>query len=313
MISEQSLNENLKKFISIKPEVQEAITSGHPVVALESTIISHGMPYPQNIETALEVESIIRKENVIPATIALIQGKIRIGLDSQDFEVLGNRKASESVHKVSRRDLSYMIAKGLSGGTTVAATLICAQLVGLPIFATGGIGGVHREGEKTFDISSDLQELGRTNIAVVCAGAKSILDIGLTLEVLETLGVPVIGYQTTRFPSFYSRESAFSVDYRMDELTEIANLIRVQKSVGIQSGILIANPIPKEDEIPNEIVDRFIQHGLKEAAVKGIRGKETTPFLLSFLARESEGKTLKANISLIKNNALIAARLAKEL
>ncbi len=300
----------------ISSEVRAALEEKRPVVALESTIISHGMPYPRNIETALRVEEIIRKKGAVPATIAVIQGKIRVGLSSDDLELLGRKSSNSSILKLSSRDLPYALAQRASGATTVAGTLFCAGLAGIRVFATGGIGGVHRGGEKTLDISADLHELARTPVAVVSAGVKSILDIGLTLEVLESLAVPVLMYQTDSFPSFFSRESSFKSDYRLDHVTEIAEVVRAQFRLGFSGlggGVLVANPIPKEFELPAVQVDAIIQEALNEADAQGIRGKQITPFLLAAIHEKSQGKSLAANIALVENNAALAASLAQAL
>jgi pseudouridine-5'-phosphate glycosidase len=303
----------IRSSIVFDPEVKQAIDERRPVVALESTIISHGMPYPKNMETALEVEAIIRDEGAVPATIAVLDGVIRIGLRKDSLQMLAQQGPQGAILKLSRRDLAYALVKRASGATTVAATMMCAELAGISVFVTGGIGGVHREGEKTFDISADLQELAKTRVAVVCAGAKSILDLGLTLEVLETLGVPVIGYGSDSFPSFYSRESPFKLEYRMDDPSEIASLLHYHWMLNSSGGVLIANPIPHENEIPRALVEDLIQSGLKEASKLGISGKKVTPFLLSHLAKMSQGKTLEANIALVKNNAKVGAQLAEAL
>jgi pseudouridine-5'-phosphate glycosidase len=300
-------------FLKIKPEVETALRLGQPVVALESTIISHGMPYPINLETAREVESIVRNEGAVPATIAVIEGKICIGLEESELELLGKNESRDSILKLSRRDLPYALALKKTGATTVAATMICAHQAGIRVFATGGLGGVHREAEKTFDISADLQELAKTPVAVVCAGAKSILDIGLTLEVLETLGVPVFGYKTDFFPAFYSSQSKFRLDYRVDHCKDLASVIRTKTLLSLEGGLVVATPVPKEDEIPAAEVEEVIQEALREATRRGIHGKETTPFLLSYLVSKTQGKTLRTNVSLIKNNARVGAQIANEL
>lgn len=303
----------LNNFLKIKPEVQSALSQGRPVVALESTIVSHGMPYPTNLETAREVEAIIKREGATPATIAVIEGKICIGLEDAELEMLGRKDSSVSILKLSRRDLPYAVAMKKTGATTVAATMICAHLAGIRVFATGGLGGVHREAEKTFDISADLQELAKTPVVVVCAGAKSILDIGLTLEVLETLGVPVIGYKTDTFPAFYSSQSQYRLEYRLDREKDLASLIHAQRQLGLEGGVVVANPVPQKDEIPAAEVEDFVQEALRESTQRGIHGKEMTPFLLSYLVSKTQGKTLKTNIAIIKNNAQLGAQLAKAL
>lgn len=293
-------------------EVGEAILEGLPVVALESSIITHGMPYPVNVETALAVEACIRAEGCIPATIAVLDGKIRVGLDSDEIAWLGKLNRS-NVIKVSRADLPYTVSKGIVGSTTVAASMICAQLSGIPVLATGGIGGVHRGGEDSMDISADIYELGRTNVAVVCAGAKSILDIGRTLEMLETLGVAVIGYQTKKFPAFYCTDSGYEVAISMQNASEIAALISVKSRMGLAGGVLIACPVPISDAMDLDIVEEYIEIASKEAHKKKISGKNVTPYLLERISALSEGKSLACNVALIKNNAKIAAQIAKNL
>lgn len=300
----------MEKYMDIKEDVKKAIEEGKPVVALESTIISHGMPYPQNVKTALEVENIIRDRGAIPATIAILGGKIKVGLNEEDIGYLGKAK---DVYKVSRRDLPFILSKGVNGATTVASTMIIANLAGIKVFVTGGIGGVHRGAEKTFDISADLQELARTNVAVVCAGAKSILDLGLTLEYLETFGVPVVGFKTHEFPAFFTRKSGFSVDYKVEDELELAKAIKTKWDLGLDGGIVVANPIPKKYEMDSNIIDKAIEVALKEAETKGIKGKEVTPFLLDKVKDITKGKSLESNIELIYNNALVGANLAVEL
>ena len=299
-----------KEYIDIKPEVLEALNNGEAVVALESTIISHGMPYPENIETALNVEKIIRGEGATPATIAILGGRIKVGLNEEELEYLAR---SKNVVKTSRRDIPFVISQKLDGGTTVAATMIIASLAGIKVFATGGIGGVHRNAQKTFDISADLQELASTNVAVVCAGPKSILDIGLTLEYLETNGVPVIGFKTDELPAFYSRRSGFKVDYRVDSAEELARAIKAKWDLGLEGGLVIGNPIPKEYEIDYEVINEAIEEALEEAEAIGVKGKEITPFLLSKVKDITKGKSLKANIQLVYNNVKVASQLAIEL
>jgi pseudouridine-5'-phosphate glycosidase len=299
-----------KEYIDIKPEVLEALNNGEAVVALESTIISHGMPYPENIETALNVEKIIRSEGATPATIAILNGRIKVGLNEEELEYLAK---SKNVVKTSRRDLPFVISQKLDGGTTVAATMIIASLVGIKVFATGGIGGVHRNAYQTFDISADLQELASTNVAVVCAGPKSILDIGLTLEYLETHGVPVIGFKTDELPAFYSRKSGFKVDYRVNTVEELAKAIKTKWDLGLDGGLVIGNPIPKEYEIDYEVINEAIEEAVKEAEAIGVKGKEITPFLLSKIKDITKGKSLKANIQLVYNNVKVASQLAIEL
>ncbi len=300
----------MNDFLVFSEEVAQAKAEKKPIVALESTIISHGMPYPENVQTAKDVERIIRDRGAVPATIAIIDGKIKIGLTDDELELLGT---SRDVEKVSRRDLPYVVAMKKHGATTVAGTMICAEMSGIRVFATGGIGGVHRGAEQTMDISADLQELSRTNVAVVCAGAKSILDLGLTLEYLETHGVPVIGYQTDVLPAFYSRTSPFRVDYRLDSAEEIAQFIETKWKLGLNGGVVIANPVPKEEELEESYITAIIEQALNEAEKQHITGKAVTPFLLDHVKTLTGGKSLKANIALVKNNAALAADLAREL
>ncbi|AKU27835.1 pseudouridine-5'-phosphate glycosidase [Geobacillus sp. DSP4a] len=300
----------MNDFLVFSEEVAQAKAEKKPIVALESTIISHGMPYPENVQTAKDVERIIRDRGAVPATIAILNGNIKIGLTEDELEQLGT---SRDVEKVSRRDLPYVVAMKKHGATTVAGTMICAQMAGIRVFATGGIGGVHRGAEQTMDISADLQELSRTNVAVVCAGAKSILDLGLTLEYLETHGVPVIGYQTDVLPAFYSRTSPFRVDYRLDSVEEIAQFIETKWKLGLNGGVVIANPVPKEEELEESYITAIIEQALNEAEKQHITGKAVTPFLLDRVKTLTGGKSLKANIALVKNNAALAADLAREL
>ena len=302
---------DLKKYLSVSTEVQEALAAGKPVVALESTIISHGMPYPQNVETALNVEQIIREAGAIPATIAIIKGKITVGLSPDEIEYLG--KKGLNVIKASRRDLPVLLARGEDGATTVTTTMIGAALAGVKVFATGGIGGVHRGAETTMDISADLEELAQTPVMVICAGAKSILDLGLTLEYLETKGVPVIGYQTEELPAFYTRTSGFKVDYRMDTAKEIADAFRVKLDMGLVGGMLVTNPIPEEYSMDPEYINRNIADAIEEANRLGIKGKETTPFLLDKIQKLTGGSSLASNIQLVFNNARLGAAVATEL
>lgn len=294
-------------FLDIHPDVATALREGLPVVALESTIISHGMPYPQNVQTAREVEGIIREQGAVPATIGIIDGRIKIGLTDEELESFGQ---TPNVHKVSRRDLPYVVAAKKHGATTVAATMICAQLAGIRVFVTGGIGGVHREGELTMDISADLTELAQTDVAVVCAGAKSILDLGRTLEHLETQGVPVIGYQTADFPAFYTRQSGHGVDYRLDSAAEIATFLHTKWALGLRGGAVIANPVPEAYALPHEEMEAHIDSALAEAKAQGIKGKDATPFLLAKMKEITGGKSLETNIALVKNNALVGAQIA---
>ena len=299
-----------KNFMDIKPEVEKALEEGTPVVALESTIISHGMPYPKNVETALAVEDVIRKNGAVPATIAIIGGRIKIGLTADE---IGYMAKADNVLKVSRRDFPLVISQKLDGATTVAGTMIAANMAGIKVFVTGGIGGVHRGAGESFDISADLEELKMTDVAVVCAGVKSILDIGATLEYLETAGVPVITYGTDMFPAFYSRESGFTSECRIDETGKIADLIRTKDQLGLRGGLLIACPIPAEDEIPFEKMDVVIKQALEECEEKGIKGKRITPFLLSRVKDLTEGSSLEANIKLVLNNADIGAKIAADI
>lgn len=301
----------LERYLEINPEVKKALEEDRPVVALESTIISHGMPYPRNVETALKVENIIRENGAIPATIAILNGKLKVGLTEDEVEYLG--KAAEKVVKTSRRDIPFIIAKKADGATTVASTMIIAALAGIKVFATGGVGGVHRGAETSFDISADLQELAHTNVAVVCAGAKSILDIGLTLEYLETFGVPVIGFDTDEMPAFYTRRSGFGVDYNIDNTEELALAIKAKWDLGLEGGLVIANPIPEEYQMDYDLITKSIEDALLEAEEKGIKGKESTPFLLAKVKDITEGESLDANIQLVYNNAKLGAQLAVEL
>ena len=302
---------DLRKYLSVSPEVEEAIASGKPVVALESTIISHGMPYPQNVETALSVEKIIRDAGAVPATIAIIKGKITVGLTPEEIEYLG--KKGLNVIKASRRDLPVLLARGEDGATTVTTTMIGAALAGIRVFATGGIGGVHRGAETTMDISADLEELAQTPVMVICAGAKSILDLGLTLEYLETKGVPVIGYQTEELPAFYTRTSGFKVDYRMDTAKEIADAFRVKLDMGLTGGMLVTNPIPEEYSMDPEYINKNIADAIDECNRMDIHGKETTPFLLDKIQKLTGGDSLKSNLQLVFNNARLGAAVAAEL
>ena len=301
----------MNKYLDIAPEVSEALASGKPVVALESTIISHGMPYPQNEETALHVESIIRENGAVPATIAIIGGRLKAGLSRDEIEHLG--KAGYSVPKASRRDLPILAAKGSDGATTVTTTMMIAHMAGIKVFATGGIGGVHRGAETTMDISADLEELAQTPVMVICAGAKSILDLGLTLEYLETKGVPVIGYGTEELPAFYTRHSGFAVDYRLDTPDELARAFFVQRELGIKGGMLVTNPIPEEYSMDKAVIDAAIEQALAEAKEKGVHGKETTPFLLARVKDITGGDSLASNIRLVYNNAALAAKTAAAL
>ncbi|WP_282173151.1 pseudouridine-5'-phosphate glycosidase [Cytobacillus firmus] len=300
----------LEKWLEYSEEVVEAKKANKPVVALESTIISHGMPYPQNVQTAKEVEEIIRKNGAVPATIAILNGKIKIGLSDEELEFLAQ---SKDVEKASRRDLPYLVAKKKNGATTVAATMICAELAGIEVFVTGGICGVHREAETTMDISADLQELAMTNVAVICAGAKSILDIGLTLEYLETHGVPIVGFETDVLPAFYTRTSPFNVNYRVDTAKEAAEMIRTKWELGIKGGVVIANPIPEKDALEEAFITGVIETALKEANENNISGKKVTPFLLGKVKELTEGRSLTANIALVKHNAEVGSKIAVSL
>lgn len=300
----------MKNYLELNLEVSEAIDMGRPVVALESTIISHGMPYPKNVETALKVEEIVRNKGAVPATIGILNGRLKAGLTKDEILYFGK---SKDINKVSRRDIPFMITKRAHGATTVAATMIIASLAGIKVFVTGGIGGVHREAQNSFDISADLMELARTNVAVVCAGAKSILDIGLTLEYLETQGVPVVGYKTEEFPAFYTRKSGFKVDYKVDSVLELARAIKAKWDLNIQGGLVIGNPIPPKFEMDNQKINEAIEYALEEAKRKGIKGKDITPYLLSEIKSLTDGESLESNIQLVYNNAKLGAELAIEL
>lgn len=301
----------MNKYLEIAPEVKEALEKNKPVVALESTIISHGMPYPQNVETALRVEETIRKNGAVPATIAIIGGRLKAGLSKNEIEYLG--KKGTNVIKASRRDLPVLVAKGEDGATTVATTMIIAAMAGIKVFATGGVGGVHRGAEVTMDISADLEELATTSVMVVCAGAKSILDLGLTLEYLETKGVPVIGYQTNELPAFYTRKSGFSVDYRLDSPKELADAFAAKLGMNLRGGMLVTNPIPEEYSMDADVINEAIDRAIKESRDLGIHGKETTPFLLARIKDITGGDSLDSNIQLVLNNAALAAKTAAEL
>ena len=301
----------LNKYLDIAPEVQKALDEGRPVVALESTIISHGMPYPQNVETALNVEKVIRDNGAVPATIAVIGGRLKAGLSPEEINYLG--KTGTAVAKASRRDLPVLVAEGRDGATTVTTTMIIAHMAGISVFATGGIGGVHRGAQQTFDISADLEELAHTPVMVVCAGAKSILDLGLTLEYLETHGVPVIGYGTKELPAFYTRKSGFAVDYEIDTPAELARAFYVKQDMGLGGGMLVTNPIPEEYSMDHEVINKAIDEAVAEANAQGIHGKETTPFLLAKIKDLTGGDSLASNIQLVYNNAKLAAATAVEL
>ncbi len=302
---------NYNAYLDVAPEVAQALAENRPVVALESTIISHGMPYPQNVETALNVEKIIRDNGAVPATIAVIGGRLKAGLTEEEIDYLG--KTGAGVTKASRRDLPILVAEGKDGATTVTTTMIIAHMAGIRVFATGGIGGVHRGAQQTFDISADLEELAHTPVMVVCAGAKSILDLGLTLEYLETHGVPVIGYGTEELPAFYTRKSGFKVDYRIDTPAELAKAFYVKQDMGLGGGMLVTNPIPEEYSMDHEVINKAIDEAVAEANKQGIHGKETTPFLLAKIKDITGGDSLNSNIQLVYNNAKLAAKTAAEL
>ena len=299
----------LNKYLDINPEVAEALANGKPVVALESTIISHGMPYPQNVETALTVQNIIRENGAVPATIGIIGGRLKAGMTNEEIEYFGKKGAQ--IAKASRRDLAVLCARKEDGATTVATTMIIANMAGIKIFATGGIGGVHRGAEVTMDISADLEELAQTPVMVICAGAKSILDLGLTLEYLETHGVPVLGYGTKELPAFFTRKSGFSVDYRMDTPEELAAAFKTQAEMGLKGGMLVANPIPEEYSMDETVINKAIADAVEEAKTLGISGKETTPFLLAKIKEITGGSSLESNIQLVFNNVRLASKIAK--
>ena len=297
----------MNRYLEISPEVRQALDAGKPVVALESTIISHGMPYPQNVQTALHVEKIIRDNGAVPATVAILGGKLKLGLSQEEIEYLG--KKGQAVIKASRRDLAVLVARGEDGATTVATTMFIAALAGVSVFATGGIGGVHRGAEVTMDISADLEELARTPVMVVCAGAKSILDLGLTLEYLETKGVPVIGYGTDELPAFYTSKSGFPVDYRLDTPQQVADTFRAAREMGL-GGMLVTNPIPDQFAMDPQVINRAIDDAVAQAQAQGIHGKQTTPFLLAKVKELTGGDSLDSNIHLVYNNARLAAQIA---
>ena len=293
--------------LKIAEEVRDALSAGRPVVALETTIVTHGMPYPENLATARELECEIRRHGVVPATIAVLGGMVRVGLSERELESLATAK---DVLKLSRNDLAYAIASGRPGATTVAATMICARLAGIRVFATGGIGGVHRGAEASFDISADLEELARTSVAVVCAGAKALLDLPKTLEYLETRGVPVIGYRTSEFPAFWSRSSGLPVPLRLDSTDEIVRLLDLKWSLGLEGGAIVANPVDAADEIPSAEMAGYIETAVAEARARAIAGKEVTPYILARLVEITGGRSLRANIALVKSNARLAAEIA---
>ena len=300
-----------EQYLRVSEEVKEALQNNQPVVALESTIISHGMPYPKNVETALLVEKTVRENGAVPATVCVIGGKLVVGATREDIEYLG--KTGLKIPKASRRDLPVLLSKGMDGATTVTTTMIGAELAGISVFATGGVGGVHRGAEVTMDISADLEELARTNVMVVCAGCKSILDLGLTLEYLETKGVPVIGYQTEELPAFYTRKSGFKVDYRLDTPKQLAEAFHVKRELGLEGGMLVTNPIPEQYSMDADVINKAIDEAVEEAREQGIHGKATTPFLLAKIKDITGGSSLDANIQLVYNNAKLAAATACEL
>lgn len=297
----------MNELLTFSPEVKEALEAGKPVVALESTIISHGMPYPKNVEMATTVEQIIRDNGAVPATIAIMNGELKVGLTEEDLEILAT---AEDVAKVSRRDIAKILAGGGLGATTVATTMIVAEMAGIKVFVTGGIGGVHRGGEVSMDISADLEELGQTNVTVVCAGAKAILDLDRTLEYLETKGVPVFGYQTDNLPAFYSSTSSVAIPNRFEETQEIADIMHYTDKVGLKAGILVTVPVPKESEIPHDEIDGIIDNAIKKEKELGIKGKDSTPFLLGEIVEQTDGRSLETNIDLVYNNAKIGAQIA---
>ena len=301
---------NYNAYLDVNPEVKEALASGKPVVALESTIISHGMPYPQNVETALKVEQVIRDNGAVPATVAILGGRLKAGLTPEEIEYLG--KTGQAVTKASRRDLPVLVAKGMDGATTVTTTMMIAHMAGIRIFATGGIGGVHRGAETTMDISADLEELANTPVMVICAGAKSILDLGLTLEYLETHGVPVLGYRTKELPAFYTRRSGFQVDYQIDSPQELAKVFKVQRDLGLKGGVLVTNPIPEQYAMDFDVINKAIDQAIADSVRDGIKGKATTPYLLAKVKDLTGGDSLASNIQLVYNNAKLAAQTACE-
>ncbi|MBT5074762.1 MAG: pseudouridine-5'-phosphate glycosidase [Kordiimonadaceae bacterium] len=304
------MNNFNNQYLDILPEVKEALENNQPLVALESTIISHGMPYPRNVETAVEVERMVRENGAIPATIAILGGRLKVGLKPKEIDHLG--KSGLAVTKASRRDIPFMVSRKADGATTVAATMIIAAMAGIKLFATGGIGGVHRGGEDSMDVSADLDELSRTNVAVVCAGIKSILDIGRTLEYLETVGVPVVSYQADEVPAFYARSSGFKSDYRIDTPIEAAKALHSKYALGIDGSILFTNPVPEEYALAPDDINKTISEAIEEMDKRGIKGKDTTPFLLARIAEQTGGESLDTNIKLVLNNAKLAAEIAAE-
>lgn len=297
----------MNKYLDIKKEVKEALLSGKAVVALESTIISHGMPYPENVKMAKKVESLIKSEGGVPATIAIMNGKIKVGLTDEDLETLAKAK---HVEKVSRRDMASVIARGVLGATTVASTMICAEKAGIKFFVTGGIGGVHRGFEETMDVSADLDELAKTNVTVICAGAKAILDLPRTMEYLETKGVPVVGYQTEVLPAFYTRETDIRLQLSEDSPESLAKLIYTKDDLNLSGGVLVVNPIPKNESLDSNYINLMIDEAIKDAQEAGVEGKDVTPYLLAKIVEKTEGKSLKANLALVYNNAIVGAKLA---
>ena len=304
------MNELNAEYLDVLPEIAQAIENGQPVVALESTIISHGMPYPKNVQTAREVEAVVRNNGAVPATIAILKGRLKVGLSGAELDYLG--KSGLNVTKTSRRDIPFIVSGGKDGATTVAATMIIAAMAGIRIFATGGVGGVHRGGALSMDVSADLDELSRTNVGVVCAGMKSILDIGRSLEYLETAGVPVVGYQTDTVPAFYARSSGFPVDYRIDTPQEVAKALLLKYQLGIDGSVLITNPVPQEYALDPQDIEKTIDEALTEMDSRGITGKKATPFLLARIAEQTDGESLETNINLVLNNVKVAAMIAVE-
>ena len=301
-------NESMHQYLDIHADVRDALENGRPVVALESTIICHGMPYPKNVATAKRVETVVRDNGATPATIAILEGRLKVGVDESEIEYLGNN--GQQITKSSRRDIPFVVSRGEDGATTVASTMIIAAMAGIRVMATGGIGGVHRGAQHSMDISADLEELSRTNIAVVCAGIKSVLDIGRTLEYLETIGVPVVGYQTDTVPAFYARSSDYPVDYRVDDANAAAAALQAKYDIGIDGAVVVTNPVPAEHAMEREEIDGIIDAAIAEMNERGITGKKTTPFLLARIAERTEGRSLNANIELVLNNAKLAAQIA---
>jgi pseudouridine-5'-phosphate glycosidase len=301
----------VNKYLDISPEVKKALAANLPVVALESTIISHGMPYPENVETALLVEKTVRENGAVPATVAIIGGRLKAGLSEDEIRYFG--KKGTEIAKASRRDIPILMAKGSDGATTVASTMLIAEMAGIEVFATGGIGGVHRGAETSMDISADLEELATVNVMVICAGAKSILDLGLTLEYLETKGVPVLGYQTDELPAFYTRKSGFGVDARMDSPDELAAVWRIKRELGLTGGMIVANPVPEKYSMDYKTINSAINIAVDEAKKRGIKGKELTPYLLSKIKETTGGESLETNIHLVLNNSALAAKTAEAL